>query len=48
MRNSALASALLVTVMASPAMANQDVIKNTADPKQWTLQTGDYTNNRYS
>jgi len=48
MRNSALASALLVTVMAAPAMANQDVIKNTADPKQWTLQTGDYTNNRYS
>jgi PQQ-dependent dehydrogenase (methanol/ethanol family) len=48
MRNSALASALLVTVMAAPAMANQDVIKNTADPKQWTLQTGDYTNQRYS
>ena len=48
MRNSALASALLVTVMAAPAMANQDVIKNTADPKQWTLQTGDYSNQRYS
>jgi lanthanide-dependent methanol dehydrogenase len=48
MRNSALASALLVTVMAAPAMANQDVIKNTADPKQWTLQTGDYANTRYS
>ncbi len=48
MRNSALASALLVTVMAAPAMANQDVIKNTADPKQWTLQTGDYANTRYT
>jgi lanthanide-dependent methanol dehydrogenase len=48
MRNSALASALLVTVMAAPAMANQDVIKNTADAKQWTLQTGDYSNQRYS
>ena len=48
MRNSALASALLVTVMAAPAMANQDVIKTTADPKQWTLQTGDYANQRYS
>jgi len=48
MRNSALAGALLVSVMAAPAMANQDVIKNTADSKQWVLQTGDYTNQRYS
>jgi len=48
MRNSALASALLVSVMAAPAMANPDVIKQTADSNQWVLQTGDYTNNRYS
>ncbi|NJM55323.1 MAG: PQQ-binding-like beta-propeller repeat protein, partial [Verrucomicrobiae bacterium] len=48
MRTSAFAAALLLTTVAAPAFANQDVIKTTADPKQWTLQTGDYFNQRYT
>lgn len=49
MRKFALTSALLVTAaLATPAMANQDVMKQTSNPDQWALQTGDYTNQRYS
>ncbi len=48
MRKSALTGALLAAVVVSPALANKDVIKQTSDPKQWVLQTGDYTNQRYS
>ena len=48
MRKSALTGALLAAVVVSPAMANKDVIKQTANPDQWVLQTGDYTNQRYS
>ncbi len=48
MRKSALTGALLAAVVVSPALANKDVIKQTANPDQWVLQTGDYTNQRYS
>ncbi|MBU2580988.1 MAG: methanol/ethanol family PQQ-dependent dehydrogenase [Alphaproteobacteria bacterium] len=48
MRKSALTGALLAAVVVSPALANKDVIKQTSDAKQWVLQTGDYTNQRYS
>ena len=48
MRKSALTGALLAAVIVSPAMANKDVMKQTANPAQWVLQTGDYTNQRYS
>jgi PQQ-dependent dehydrogenase (methanol/ethanol family) len=49
MRTSALISALLVSAaFAAPALSNDDVKKQTADPNQWALQTGDYTNQRYS
>jgi lanthanide-dependent methanol dehydrogenase len=49
MRTSALVSALLVSVaLTAPALTNDDVKKQTADPNQWALQTGDYTNQRYS
>ena len=48
MRKSALTGALLAAVIVSPAMANKDVIKQTANPDQWVLQTGDYANQRYS
>jgi len=48
MRKYALTSALLVTVLATPALANKDVIKQMSDPNQWAIQTGDYTNQRYS
>ncbi|CFX03811.1 putative dehydrogenase XoxF [Candidatus Filomicrobium marinum] len=48
MRKSALTGALLVTIFASPALANDSVTKLTADPNNWAIQTGDYTNQRYS
>ncbi|HVI27884.1 lanthanide-dependent methanol dehydrogenase XoxF5 [Hansschlegelia sp.] len=32
----------------APALANDDVLKRTADPKQQVLQTVDYANTRYS
>ncbi len=49
MRKIALTSALLVTAgLATPALANQDVMKQTSNPDQWAIQTGDYTNQRYS
>ncbi|MCB1507090.1 MAG: methanol/ethanol family PQQ-dependent dehydrogenase [Hyphomicrobiaceae bacterium] len=49
MRKSALVGALLATTfIASPVLANDDVLKQTADPNQWVLQTGDYFNQRYS
>ena len=48
MRKSALTGALLVTIFASPALANESVTKATADPNNWAIQTGDYTNQRYS
>ncbi len=49
MRKSALTGALLATTfIASPALANDDVLKQTANPNQWVLQTGDYFNQRYS
>ena len=48
MRKSALTGALLVTIFASPALANDSVTKLTADPNNRAIQTGDYTNQRYS
>ena len=48
MRKGALTGALLAAVVVSPAMANKDVIKQTSNADQWVLQTGDYTNQRYS
>jgi len=48
MRKSALTGALLVTIFASPVLANDSVTKLTADPNNWAIQTGDYTNQRYS
>lgn len=48
MRKSALTGALLVTIFASPALANDSVTKLTSDPNNWAIQTGDYTNQRYS
>ncbi len=48
MRKSALTSALLVTILATPVLANDDVAKQIANPAQWAIQTGDYFNQRYS
>src|SRR5262249_19904008 len=45
----ALATASLAAlVLAMPAMANEDVLQQTAKPEQWVLQTGDYANRRYT
>lgn len=43
-------SAALLTgvAFAAPVLANPDVIKQTSDPNQWAIQTGDYANTRYS
>ena len=30
------------------AMANDDLVAQMEDPKQWAIQTGDYKNQRYS
>src|SRR3981189_1446017 len=49
MHRHALASAsLAVFAFATPAMANEDVLQQSARPEQWVLQTGNYTNQRYS
>ena len=40
-------SALLAGV-AAPASANQELLKMQQDPKQWVMQTGDYSNQRFS
>lgn len=48
MRKSALTSALLVTILATPVLANDEVAKQIANPAQWAIQTGDYFNQRYS
>ena len=49
MHRYALASASLALIaFATPAMANEDVLRQTAKPEQWVLQTGDYANQRYS
>jgi lanthanide-dependent methanol dehydrogenase len=49
MQRSSLAAALLLSLPLSlPAMANDDVIKNTSDPNNWASQNGDYALTRYS
>src|SRR4030095_12353320 len=49
MRRHALACASLAVIgFATPAMANPDVLQQSAKPEQWVLQTGDYANQRYS
>jgi PQQ-dependent dehydrogenase (methanol/ethanol family) len=40
-------SALLAGA-AAPAFANQELLKMQQDPKQWVMQTGDYSNHRFS
>ena len=49
MRRYALVSAsLAVIAFAMPAMSNEDVLRQSAKPEQWVLQTGDYANQRFS
>ena len=42
------ATAALLCVLSLPAMANDDVMKNTADARNWAKQEGDYANTRFS
>ena len=49
MHKEAFASAsLFVIALVGPAMANEDVLRQTSRPEHWVLQTGDYTNQRYT
>ena len=41
-------AATLLVGAAMPAMANDSVLAETSNPKQWAIQTGDYANTRYS
>src|SRR5918999_935720 len=47
-RHALAGASLAVFALATPAGANQDVLRQTARPEQWALQTGDYSNQRYS
>jgi glucose dehydrogenase len=40
--------AALLLGTALPAVANDSVLQETANPKQWAMQQGDYANTRYS
>ncbi len=42
------AAAIAALAAASPALANDDVIKNTSDPNNWAMQQGSYNGWRYS
>jgi alcohol dehydrogenase (cytochrome c) len=45
----AFAAVLLgTTALIWPAAANDDLMKQMKDPKQWVIQTGDYANTRFS
>jgi len=49
MRKSAIACGLLATVAyTAPVWANDDVLKLSADPKNWAVQSGNYAGTRHS
>ena len=49
MRGYALVSASLAAIaFVMPAMSNEDVLRQSAKPEQWVLQTGDYANQRFA
>jgi PQQ-dependent dehydrogenase (methanol/ethanol family) len=49
MRKSAFACGLLATAaFSAPTWANESVLKCSADPNQWCIQSGDYAGTRYS
>ncbi len=49
MRKSAIAVGLLATAsFSSPLWANDDVLKLSADPNNWAIQSGDYAGTRFS
>jgi PQQ-dependent dehydrogenase (methanol/ethanol family) len=42
------AASVAAATLASPALANEDVTKNQANPNNWASQSGDYSATRYS
>jgi len=48
MRRTLLSAAALLSFAASPAFASDGLQKLMDDPNQWVIQTGDYSNTRYS
>jgi len=48
MKRLMIGSAILAALYAGAASANESVLRDTADPNQWSIQTGDYANTRYS
>jgi PQQ-dependent dehydrogenase (methanol/ethanol family) len=42
------AALVALVAVSTPAAANDDVMKQTSDPNQWALQTGTYSNHRFS
>ncbi|MBP7003618.1 methanol/ethanol family PQQ-dependent dehydrogenase [Amaricoccus sp.] len=41
-------AAVLMAGVAAPALANDSVLKETSNPKQWAMQLGNYASQRYS
>jgi glucose dehydrogenase len=48
MRKLMFAASVAAAALASPALANDDVAKNQANPNFWASQSGDYAATRYS
>ncbi|AGK56881.1 methanol/ethanol family PQQ-dependent dehydrogenase [Hyphomicrobium denitrificans 1NES1] len=48
MRKLMFAASIAAVTLVSPALANEDVTKNQADPNNWASQSGDYSATRYS
>jgi lanthanide-dependent methanol dehydrogenase len=40
--------AMMIALGGSPARANDELLKLQTDPNQWVMQSGDYSNHRYS
>ncbi|PWK55093.1 hypothetical protein C8D95_109181 [Silicimonas algicola] len=43
-----LTSGVALCLVASAALANDDLVTQMENPAQWAIQTGDYKNQRYS
>lgn len=48
MKKLLIGSTMVAALFAGAATANESVLRDTANPNQWSIQTGDYANTRYS
>ncbi len=48
MKRLLIGSTMVAALCAGTVSANESVIRDTANPNQWSIQTGDYANTRYS